>query len=100
MKKTGGIHAWTQDRILTYRDYYKPGTKPRRALELLLNTGHTRAEVVRIGPQHINRDGKLSMHRQKAGVGFAIPLLPALVAELVLLPRTEPRDRAHNHRRR
>ena len=49
----------------------------------------TSAVVVRMSRQHVNREGKLSMSRQKTGVSFTIPLLPALVAELALLPKSE-----------
>src|SRR6185295_7451982 len=51
----------------------------------LLQTGHARVDIVRMGPQHI-RNGKLSMRRQKTGVQFDIPLLPDLIEELKLHP--------------
>jgi hypothetical protein len=35
------------------------------------------------------KSGKLSMGRQKTGVQFDIPVLPELVAELALHPRTD-----------
>ncbi|MCP3466452.1 MULTISPECIES: hypothetical protein [unclassified Bradyrhizobium] len=60
------------------------GTPPARlALELILQTGHARADAVRMGRQHV-KSGKLSMRRQKTGVQFDIPLPPELVAELAL----------------
>jgi hypothetical protein len=55
--------------------------RKRLALELLLQTGHARANIVRMGPQHV-RGGKLSMRRQKTNVRFDIPLLPDLIEEL------------------
>ncbi|WP_146101235.1 tyrosine-type recombinase/integrase [Bradyrhizobium sp. AC87j1] len=81
MKKTGGFHTWTEDEIVQYRERHKPGTRARLALELLLQTGHARSDVVRMGRQHV-KSGKLSMRRQKTGVQFDIELLPDLVAEL------------------
>jgi integrase len=81
--KTRGHHTWTDEEIARYQDHHAPGTKARLALELLLQTGHARADVVRMGPQHV-RGGKLSMQRQKTGVQFDIPLLPDLVAEIEL----------------
>jgi integrase len=51
----------------------------------LLQTGHARADVVRMGPQHV-RNGTLSMRRQKTGVKFDIPLLPDLIQELTAHP--------------
>jgi len=88
MKKTDGIHAWSEEEIARFREHFPPGAKPRLALELLLNTGHARGEVVRMGRQHIDKTGKLSMRRGKTGVAFAIPLLPGLLAELELHPKS------------
>ncbi|OKO69389.1 hypothetical protein AC629_41225 [Bradyrhizobium sp. NAS80.1] len=87
-KKSSGFHTWTEDEITKYRERHAPGTKARLALELLLQTGHARADAVRMGRQHV-KAGKLSMRRQKTGVQFDIPLLPELVSELALHPRTE-----------
>jgi integrase len=86
--KTRGHHTWTTDEIAQYRDHHPPGSKARLALTLLLQTGHARADVVRMGRQHVRR-GKLSMRRQKTDVQFDIPLLPDLLAELELHPRTD-----------
>jgi len=88
MKKTGGYHAWAEEEITQYEARHAPGTKGRLALALLLQTGHARADVVRMGRQHVKR-GKLSMRRQKTGVQFDIPLLPDLLAELELHPKTD-----------
>jgi hypothetical protein len=65
------------------RAKHKPGTKARLALEVILQTGHARSDVVRTGDQRV-RNGRLTMARQKTGTAFSIPLLPELVAELVL----------------
>jgi integrase len=83
VKDTGGHHTWTEDEIAKFMERHPAGTKPRLALMLLLQTGHARADVVRMGRQHV-RAGKLSMRRQKTGVQFDIPLLPHLTAELAL----------------
>ena len=88
MRKTSGFHTWTLEEIAQYRTRHLPGTKPRLALELILQTGHARADVVRMGRQHI-KAGKLSMRRQKTKVQFDIPLLPDLVAELERHPKTD-----------
>ncbi|MFB6448939.1 tyrosine-type recombinase/integrase [Bradyrhizobium tunisiense] len=85
--KTKGHHTWTEEEIAQYRARHAPGTKARLAVELLLQTGHARADVVRMGRQHV-RNGKLSMRRQKTDVQFDIPLLPDLVAEIELHPKT------------
>lgn len=84
--KVKGHHTWTDDEIAQYQARHAPGTQARLALELLLQTGHARADVVRMGPQHV-RGGTLSMRRQKTNVPFDIPLLPDLIAEIKLHPK-------------
>jgi hypothetical protein len=88
MKATGGHHTWSTDEIAQYQMHHPPGSTARLALALLLQTGHARSDVVRMGRQHV-RHGKLSMRRQKTNVQFDIPLLPNLLAELELHPKTD-----------
>jgi integrase len=88
MKRTGGFHTWTEDEISQYEKRHSPGTKARLALVLLLQTGHARSDVVRMGRQHV-KAGKLSMRRQKTSVPFDIPILPELVEELALHPKSD-----------
>jgi intergrase/recombinase len=63
-KKSRGFHTWTEDEIAQYKERHAPGTKARLALEILLNTGHARCDITRMGRQHV-KGGKLSMRRQK-----------------------------------
>jgi len=86
--KTKGYHTWTVDEVEAFRKRHAPGTKARLALELLLQTGHAKADVVRMGRQHV-RNSVLSMRRQKTGVQFDIPLLPELLGEIELHPKTD-----------
>jgi hypothetical protein len=88
MKNSGGFHTWTEEEIGRYKTRHTTGTKARLALELLLQTGHARSDIVRMGSQHA-KSGKLSMRRQKTNVPFDIPLLPDLVAELALHADTD-----------
>jgi len=83
--KVRGHHTWTDEEIAQYQACHVSGTQARLAMELLLQTGHARADVVRMGPQHVRGD-KLSMRRQKTNVQFDIPLLPDLIAEMKLHP--------------
>lgn len=87
-KKSTGFHTWSEDEIAKYRERHATGTKARLALELILQTGHARADALRMGRQHV-KSGKLSMRRQKTGVQFDIPLLDELVSELALHPKTD-----------
>lgn len=88
LKKTGGFHTWADDEIRRYRERHPAGTKARLALEIILQTGHVRVDITRMGDQHV-KGGKLSMRRQKTGTQFDIPILPELSAELKLHERTE-----------
>jgi hypothetical protein len=81
--KSKGFHAWADDEVDAYRKHHAAGTKARLALEVLLQTGHARSDVVRMGDQYV-RNGRLSMARKKTGTEFSIKLLPELVAELAL----------------
>ncbi|QOZ32722.1 hypothetical protein [Bradyrhizobium sp. CCBAU 53421] len=88
LQKSSGHHTWSDEEIAQYEKRHESGTKARLAIALLLQTGHARADVVRMGRQHI-KAGKLSMRRQKTNVQFDIPLLPALEAELDRHPMTD-----------
>jgi integrase len=86
--KTIGHHTWTVEEIEQYKTRHPAGSKARLALMLLLQTGHARADVVRMGRQHV-KNGTLSMRRQKTKVQFDIPLLPDLLTELELHPKAQ-----------
>jgi len=64
-----------------FESHYPVGTKPRLAFELLLHTAQRRADVIRLGPQHV-RGGVISIRQQKTGKTLAIPVSPALAAAL------------------
>jgi integrase len=85
--KSKGHHTWTDEEISQYEAAHPSGSVARVALALLLQTGHARADVVRMGRQHV-RNGTLSMRRQKTKVPFDIPILPALQVEIDRLPKS------------
>ncbi|MFL5524037.1 MAG: hypothetical protein ACJ8AF_07970 [Gemmatimonadaceae bacterium] len=66
MKKTGGFHTWTVEEITKYERRHAPGTKAGLALVLLLQTGHARADVVRMGRQHIKTTSCLCVVKRRA----------------------------------
>ena len=88
MKATLGFRTWEESEITIYENTHARGTKARLALELLLQTGAARCDMVRMGRQHV-KAGTLSMRRLKTDVPFDIPLLPSLVAELELHPKDQ-----------
>ena len=83
--RSDGYATWTEAEIAAYRDRHPSGTTARLALELLLNTGQRRSDVVRMGPQHV-RGGAVHLRQLKTGQPIAVPILPELAAELALLP--------------
>jgi hypothetical protein len=70
--KVKGHPTWTVDEVEVYRQHHASGTKARLALELLLQTGHARADVVRMGRFYV-KDGTLSMKRQKTKRAIRYP---------------------------
>lgn len=83
-----GHHTWTDEEVVQFESRHPGGSKARLAMALLLQTGHARADVVRMGRQHV-RNGVLSMRRQKTKVQFDIPVLPVLQAEIDRLPKSD-----------
>lgn len=76
-----GYRPWGEDQIAAFRRRHQIGTKARLALELLVNTGAARVDVVQLGRQHV-RDGILSFRRHKTDVLVEIPVLDGLAAIL------------------
>ncbi len=54
-----------------------PSGRARLAYRLLLQVGQSKCDVVRMGRQHV-RNGTVSSRRQKTGVPFDVPIVPAL----------------------
>ena len=68
-----------------YLAHWGPGTKPRLVFLLAQNTGAARVDLSRLDRNDI-RGGCLHYSRQKTGVEGTYEILPALAAELALLP--------------
>jgi integrase len=75
--KTDGFPPWTLEEVALYRERWPLGTRERLALEILLNTGLRRGDVVRLGRQHV-KDGVATIKAEKTGVTLYIPIAPAL----------------------
>lgn len=75
--KKGGHQKWTVEEVQQFRDFYPLGTRPRLALEIAINTGLRRGDIVRIGRQHL-RNGVIEIRTEKTGVQLFIPVLPKL----------------------
>jgi integrase len=83
--RSAGFYTWTEADIGAFEATHPRGTQARLALSLLLYTAQRRADVVRMGRQHV-RDGLLSVTQAKTGTALAIPLHPELRAVLDATP--------------
>src|SRR5215470_11698118 len=78
-----GFHTWTNEEITRFETRWPIGTRERLALDLLLYTGLSRGDVVRLGRQHVN-NGVITFRMEKArGDGVVYPpVLPVLAATI------------------
>ena len=74
--KSKGHHPWESDECAQFEEHHALGTRARLAYELLLQAGQSRADVVRMGRQHV-RNGTMSLRRQKTNVPFYVEVMPA-----------------------
>ncbi|WP_299837514.1 tyrosine-type recombinase/integrase [uncultured Jannaschia sp.] len=87
----GGHHTWTDAEIEAFRAFHPSGTLIRRAMELMLNTGAARVDVVGLGRPNV-RDDKIVYRRQKTEgqtvevIEVTVPILDELATELALVP--------------
>lgn len=81
-----GFHSWTEEEIAQFEAFYPIGSRPRLAFGLLLYTGQRRSDVVRMGRQHINRDGLIRVKQAKTGVELWLPMHPELQKIIDLIP--------------
>jgi integrase len=84
-QKSDGFRTWSEEEIAAFEAHYPIGSTPRLAFELLLHTAQRRADIVRLGPQHL-RGGTLSVRQQKTGKALAIPVSPTLAAAFGAMP--------------
>jgi len=73
-----GHPAWSPAEIEAFRARYPIGSTPRALMELAYWTGARVSDLVRIGPQHVGRDGVLAYRQVKTGDLAYIPWSCAL----------------------
>lgn len=76
-----GFHAWSIDEVLQYEKTHPIGTKARLVFALLLYTGQRRADIVRLGKQHVS-DGWIKLTQQKNERRRPVTVEIPLIAEL------------------
>lgn len=86
-KNKDGFHTWTDDEIQRFQDHWPVGTRERLALDLLIYTGLSRGDVVRLGRQHVT-NGVIAFRMEKGrGDGVVYPpVLPVLAATIAATP--------------
>jgi integrase len=82
-----GHHTWTEDEVRRFELAWPVGTRERLALDLMLYTGLSRGDVVRLGKQHV-RDGVITLRTEKErGDGIVVlPMLPILAETVAASP--------------
>lgn len=82
-KNKDGFHTWTNEEITRFEERWPIGTRERLALDLLLYTGLSRGDVVRLGRQHVS-GGVITFRMEKErGDGVVYPpVLPVLASTI------------------
>jgi integrase len=83
--RSAGFYSWTEGDIVAFEARHPIGTQARLALVLLLYTAQRRADVIRMGRQHV-RDGLVHVRQRKTGTVLAIPVHPELQKVLEATP--------------
>jgi integrase len=83
--RSAGFYTWTEEDIAAFEAKHPIGSRARLALALLLYTAQRRADVVKMGRQHV-RDGLIHVRQSKTGTTLAIPVHPELRAALAATP--------------
>jgi integrase len=86
--KTGGFVAWTDNDVAIFSERHDLGSRARLAMALLLYTAQRRADVVRMGWQHVGA-GRIAVCQGKTGERLRIRIHPELQAILDATPRTQ-----------
>jgi len=84
--KSDGFHTWSADQIATFEARHPEGSDARLALALLNYTGQRRADVVRMGRQHIRGD-YIEVRQEKTGTTLSIPITDPLRRALDAVPK-------------
>ena len=83
------IHTWTESEAAQFISHHGPGTKAYLAFALMYYTGQRRSDAIRMGWGNVS-NGFLSIKQQKTKTDVTIPVDPALMAVIDLLPRKVP----------
>src|SRR5262249_3664362 len=63
--KNEGFAPWTEEDVARYEAWWPIGTRERVWLDVLLYTGLRRGDAVKLGRQHVSREGIASLRTEK-----------------------------------
>lgn len=86
-----GFLVWGEEDLALYERRWPVGTRERLAMDLLLYTGVRRSDVVRLGRQHMRKNGEIVIRTQKSvnsgrPVEVTITILPPLARSIEATP--------------
>ena len=87
LPKSRGYHSWADAEIAAYRAHWPCGTQQRLVFEFALETVSRRAEVVRLGRQHV-ANGRILIQRIKGSDDVDIEIAPELQAAIDAMPKS------------
>lgn len=86
-RRTAGFAPWTREDVAAYQARWPLGTHQRLWLDVLLYTGLRRGDAARIGNQHVDEAGIISVVTEKTDTPVIIPMLTVLQRGLLAGPR-------------
>jgi integrase len=89
--KKVGFLQWEEDDLKMFEVRWPVGTRERLAMDLLLYTGVRRSDAVRLGKQHMRRNGEVVIRTDKSvnsgnPVEVTITILPPLARSIAATP--------------
>lgn len=87
-KNKDGFHTWTDEEIERFESRWPIGTRERLAFDLLLYTGLSRGDVVKLGRQHV-ANGVITYRMEKnRGDGVVYPPVLPILANTIAKSKT------------
>lgn len=81
--RTEGHLRWTAEDVQAFLKHHQPGSKPRRAMTMLLCTGQRISDIRTLGrPNLVSGGAWLKIRQKKTGATVEIPMLQILRAEI------------------
>lgn len=89
-----GHKPWHQEHVDRFVECHPPGSKAYFALALLFYTGQRIGDIVRLGKQHISKDGSELVFTQQKNEArsqrrMTLVIMPALQEQLAMVPRDQ-----------